>query len=218
MERDVRFAFLRRLQDQLRREAAEEVAKRDALTGLANRRYLEETVESLKTVGEEDSSPVAVVMVDIDHFKPFNDRYGHVVGDVCIKRVAAAIAAECRNESDLAVRLGGEEFLMLLPRTEMSEAVRVAERLRRQVEELGIPHEGLGTRGVVTVSLGVMAGSVAGQGFAELLTGADTALYAAKRNGRNQVWPPFVRRGGAVAHLRGAEPVRTAERTGSGTG
>lgn len=216
MERDVRHAFLRRLRDELRREAAETVAKQDALTGLANRRRLEERVEGLKALGEDAASPAAVIMADIDHFKPFNDRYGHVAGDVCIKRVAAAISAECRNEDDLAVRLGGEEFLMLLPSTDLSDAVRVAERLRRHVEGLGIPHEELGPRGVVTVSLGVMAGSLSTHGLAELTAGADTALYAAKRNGRNQVWPPFVRKGGPVAHLPKAEPAERSGKTGSG--
>ena len=208
MERDVRHAFLRRLRDQLKREAAESVAKLDALTGLANRRYLEETVAQLGEVSGDRIGSTAVVMIDIDRFKPFNDRYGHVYGDTCLKRVAGAIAAECRNQDDLAVRLGGEEFLMLLPQTEMSEAVRVAERVRRQVEALGIPNEGLGTSGIVTVSLGVVAGPASARDFAELITGADTALYAAKRNGRNQVWPPFVRKDNPVTSLHASDTDR----------
>lgn len=215
MERDVRHAFLRRLRDQLLRESAEAVARQDALTGLANRRRLEETVDGLKAQVGEPVTSAAVIMVDIDHFKPFNDCYGHVAGDVCIKRVAGALAAECRNDSDLAVRLGGEEFLMLMPGTDMGEAVRVAERIRRHIEGLGIPHERLGPRGVVTVSLGAMAGPVSGEGFSELVTGGDAALYAAKRNGRNQVWPPFVRKGGTVVRLHDTQP---AEKAGDGRG
>ncbi len=211
MERDVRHAFLRRLRDQLGREAAEEVANRDPLTGLANRRHLEEAVERLSVASEHGTFPAAVIMIDVDRFKPFNDRYGHVAGDVCLKRVAGAISAECRNEGDLVVRLGGEEFLMLLPDTDLSEAVRVAERIRRQIETLGMPNESLGPRGVVTASLGAMAGPASAQTFAELVSGADAALYAAKRNGRNQVWPPFVKKGGPVAALHQSDIARAAK-------
>lgn len=189
MEQSVRFNFLRRLRDQLRAQAAEKVAKRDALTGLANRRKLDEVVEALWNADDWKEASAAVVMIDIDHFKEFNDRYGHAAGDVCLKRLAAAISAELRNECDLAIRLGGEEFALLLPWTDMSEAVRVAERVRRQIEGLAIPHEEFGTRGVVTVSLGVTAGRVRVHKFAEMLARADAALYAAKRSGRNQVIP-----------------------------
>ncbi len=199
MEQDVRQIFLTRLRDQLRREGAETVAKRDALTGLSNRRQLDETVNKIWAKGEGDA-PVAVVMIDIDHFKPFNDRYGHVAGDTCLKRVAGAIATELRNTDDVAVRYGGEEFLVLMPQTDQSTAVRIAERIRRHIEKLAIPHE-FGGYGVVTVSVGVIAGPTAAHGFAELVAGADAALYAAKRDGRNQVWPPFVSRNNPVIAL-----------------
>lgn len=202
MEQDVRFNFLRRLRDQMRAQGAEEVAKRDALTGLANRRNLDEVVETLWGAEDGQDSLIAVVMADIDHFKAFNDRYGHPAGDVCLKRVAGAIAAELRNERDLAVRLGGEEFVLLLPFTDMSEAVRVAERVRRQIEGMAIPQEEFGPRGIVTASLGVAAGPVSAHEFLELLASADAALYAAKRSGRNQVWPPIVSRNNPVARLR----------------
>lgn len=182
MEQDVRQIFLTRLRDQLRREGAEAVAKLDALTGLPNRRQLDETVKKIWAEGEGDSL-VAVVMIDIDHFKLFNDRYGHVAGDTCLKRVAGAIATELRNMDDVAVRYGGEEFLVLLQQTDQSMAVRIAERIRRQIEKLAIPHE-LGGFGVVTVSLGVTAGPTATHCITELIAGADTALYAAKRGGR----------------------------------
>jgi len=200
MEQDVRQIFLTRLRDQLRREGAEAVAKLDALTGLPNRRQLDETVKKIWAEGEGDSL-VAVVMIDIDHFKLFNDRYGHVAGDTCLKRVAGAIATELRNMDDVAVRYGGKEFLVLLPQTDQSMAVRIAERIRRQIEKLAIPHE-LGGFGVVTVSLGVTAGPTATHCIAELIAGADAALYAAKRGGRNQVWPPFVSRNNPVAILK----------------
>lgn len=202
MEQDVRYNFLRSLRDRLRRESAEDVARRDALTGLANRRQLDEVVSSIWSSDLQQPSLIAVIMADIDYFKPFNDRYGHGAGDACLKRIAGAIASELRNEGDLAVRLGGEEFLLLLQTTDMSEAVRVAERVRRQIESIAIPHEELGPRGVVTTSLGVASGPVSAHSFTELLAGADAALYAAKRNGRNQVWPPFVSRDNPIARLR----------------
>jgi diguanylate cyclase (GGDEF)-like protein len=102
---------------------------------------------------------------------------------------------------DVAVRYGREEFLVLLPQTDQSMAVRIAERIRRQIEKLAIPHE-LGGFGVVTVSLGATAGPTATHCIAELIAGADAALYAAKPGGRNQVWPPFVSRTNPVAILK----------------
>ena len=210
MEQDTRFNFLHRLRDELRRENAEEVAKRDPLTGLENRRKLDEVVDVIWSSAEGRDSLIAVIMVDIDHFKPFNDRYGHAAGDVCLKRVAGAIAAELPDARDLAVRLGGEEFLLLFPSTDMSEAVRIAERVRRQIEDVAIPHEEFGPRAVVTASLGVAAGPVSCHSFTELLAAADSALYAAKRNGRNQVWPPFVSKTTDVDRL-GEKPAAPAQ-------
>jgi diguanylate cyclase (GGDEF)-like protein len=191
MEQDVRFGFLRRLQDQLRREAAEKVSKQDAMTGLANRRMLDEVVAGLWTEGAQDHALAAVVMIDVDHFKPFNDRYGHAAGDKCLVQVASVIAGELDRQENLAFRFGGEEFLLLLPGIDINDAVRIAERLRIEIENVAIPHEDLGPRGVVTASFGVAAGPVSAHSFAELLSAADAALYAAKRNGRNQVWPPL---------------------------
>ena len=193
MEQDVRFGFLRRLQDQLRREAAEKVSKQDAMTGLANRRMLDEVVAGLWTEGAKDHALAAVVMIDVDHFKPFNDRYGHAAGDECLVRVAGLIADELHSRQNVAFRFGGEEFLLLLPGTDMSDAVRISERLRVAIENVAIPHEDLGPQGVVTASFGVSAGPVSAHSFAELLSAADAALYAAKGNGRNQVWPPLIK-------------------------
>ena len=210
MEQDVRFGFLRRLQDQLKREGAEEVSKRDPMTGLANRRALDEVVAKLWADNTQDDALTAVVMIDVDYFKAFNDRYGHSAGDTCLKQVARTIVSELRNEKDLAVRFGGEEFLLLLPRTDMNEAVRVAERLRRQIEKVAIPHEELGPQGVVTASLGVAAGPVSAHSFSEMLSAADAALYAAKRNGRNQVWPPLISRDNPVVRLKNAAVQATA--------
>ncbi|MEC9344327.1 MAG: diguanylate cyclase, partial [Pseudomonadota bacterium] len=108
------------------------------------------------------------------------------------KRIADAIVSGLRDGDDLAVRYGGEEFLILLPDTDLASAVRLAERVRRRIEDLAIPNEGRGGDAIITASFGVAAGPTAMQSFSELLSGADIALYAAKRNGRNQVWPPLV--------------------------
>jgi predicted signal transduction protein with EAL and GGDEF domain len=102
------------------------------------------------------------------------------------------VSAELRNIDDLAVRYGGEELLVLLPRTEALTAARIAERIRRSVEALAIPHEAIGLRGIVTLSCGAAAAPVSTITAPELIAAADTALYAAKRNGRNQVWPQLL--------------------------
>ena len=202
MEQDARHTFLRRLQDQLRREEAEAEAERDALTGLGNRRAFDQATSRLWSEADP-TSLAALIMVDVDHFKAFNDRYGHPAGDLCLKRVASAIrSAVSDTAQSLVVRFGGEEFVVLLSDADLSTALRGAEHIRRAVEGLAIPHAGISAGGQVTVSLGVMAGPIASHPPIEMLTGADTALYAAKRAGRNQVWPPRIARSSEVAKLR----------------
>ena len=141
--------------------------------------------------------PVSIVLVDIDHFKNLNDRYGHGAGDICLKRVAAVLAAELRGVGDHAVRYGGEEFLLLLPKTDAVDAMRVAERARRAIESAAILNEGSSVRGIVTASFGVASAAVTDLSAPELIAAADSALYAAKRKGRNQVWPPLATECGA---------------------
>src|ERR1700730_2492373 len=193
LERDGRRAYLHALRDRLRHAEVEVAARHDALTGLANRHYLSERLDPLWNSDEQAVSSVAVIMIDVDYFKLFNDRYGHAGGDVCLKRIAACVNAELRGGKDLAVRYGGEELLVLLPGTEASEAIRIAERIRCLMEALGIAHEAVGTNNVVTVSCGVAAAPPSNVSALELIAAADAALYAAKRNGRNQVWPRLTR-------------------------
>jgi len=133
LERDGRRAFLLALRDRLRHVEVENASRHDALTDLANRHYLNARIAELWHNGDNAVSPIAMIMLDIDHFKLFNDRYGHVTGDACLKRVAACVSAELRNAEDLAVRYGGEELLILLPKTDVSSAIRIAERIRRSV-------------------------------------------------------------------------------------
>jgi len=191
LEYNARQNFLRRLRDRMQRFEAENEASRDALTGLSNRRHFDERVATIWSATKAPLEPVSIIMIDIDHFKLFNDHYGHPAGDHCIKRVGGAIAAALRGQNDLAVRFGGEEFVLLLPGTTLEGAMMIAERVRRAVEAMAIPHDASLTSPVVTISLGVTAGLITAPAET-LLAAADEALYKAKRAGRNQVHPPFM--------------------------
>jgi diguanylate cyclase (GGDEF)-like protein len=187
IESGSRLNYLLRLQAQFQLDASEQEANRDPLTGLANRRHYDEHVASIWAATATAPRPVAAVMVDIDHFKKYNDHYGHSAGDLCLQRVAGLLAAELRNADDLAVRFGGEEFVLLLPDCSLAGAVRVAERVRHAILSLTIPHEAQGRGAIVTASFGVQAGTTATHSPQALIKAADAALYAAKREGRNQV-------------------------------
>jgi diguanylate cyclase (GGDEF)-like protein len=169
---------------------AEAAAEHDALTGLANRRQLTQRMAEIWSETAGAAVPVAVVMIDVDCFKLYNDRYGHPAGDRCLKRVAGVLAAAMRGGDDLAIRYGGEEFLLLLPGLSLPEACHIAERVRRSIEALAIPHEKSQIARVVTASFGVMAGVAKDYSTEALIAEADAALYEAKRRGRNQVSPP----------------------------
>ncbi len=193
LERDERRLFLRSLRDQLIHERTEVEAATDALTGLANRHRLRAKFAELWAGGAGRPELVAIVMLDIDHFKAFNDRYGHPAGDACIKRVTACALAELRGAQDLAARYGGEELILILPDATIAAAVAVAERIRRSIEALGIPHELAGANRIVTASFGAAAAPIAAVSADELVAAADAALYAAKAAGRNRVFPPLLR-------------------------
>ena len=159
----------------------------DALTGLANRRRFSDVLGAEWQRALRQTSSIGMVMVDIDHFKLYNDRYGHVAGDACLKRVAAALGEGVRREVDLVARYGGEEFAIVLPGADATVARAIAQGSCAMIEALGIPHEGA-PRGIVTVSVGVAAMLARERTNAELLIeAADAALYQAKRQGRNQV-------------------------------
>ena len=163
------------------------LATRDELTGLANRRCLNDALASEWIRARRSDQSLALVMIDIDQFKRYNDHYGHQAGDECLKRVAQAIHSSVGRAGDLAARYGGEEFLLILPDTDAAAAERLAETVRKSVEALDLPHLHAPS-GRVTISIGVAA---LGSGFHEsvdsLLGAADEALYRAKHGGRNQV-------------------------------
>jgi diguanylate cyclase (GGDEF)-like protein len=201
LERDFRRNYLHSLRDRLLHAETDRASRHDGLTDLANRHLLNKRLDELWAKGDDAASPVAAIMLDIDHFKAFNDRYGHIAGDACLKRVAACTSAELRGDDDLAVRYGGEELMALLPKTDIARAVQVAEQIRRSIEALGIPHADSEAHGVVTASFGVAAGPVSTMSAAEIITAADAGLYAAKRGGRNRVWPPLPRANDRKASL-----------------
>jgi diguanylate cyclase (GGDEF)-like protein len=162
-------------------------ARHDPLTGLANRRRLEEVASQLWAKDSGMVSPISVVLYDVDRFKAFNDLYGHQAGDDCLRRIAGCASEEIGADDDVAARYGGEEFLLLLPRTPLEEARRVAERLRAAVVAQRIPHSGGEELGVATASFGVATAENVSTSFEALMAAADEALYKAKRGGRNRV-------------------------------
>jgi two-component system chemotaxis family response regulator WspR len=171
-----------------RTEELERIAREDGLTGIANRRRFVEFARNCWRIAIRQQQPVGLLMVDVDHFKAFNDIYGHQAGDKCLRQVAGELEKVARRPCDLAARYGGEEFAVLLFGTDLADALELAEAARRGVESLQIPHSGSAPGGVVTVSIGVA--SVAPRADAEgtqLLHLADKALYRAKRKGRNCV-------------------------------
>ena len=198
--RDDEIGFLVTQADELmvkvreQRVELERLASTDRLTGLANRRSLEVHIDhELRRILRQgrlhgQRSRLAILLADVDHFKAFNDTYGHLAGDGCLRQVAEAIKSCAQRPGDLACRFGGEEFILVLPDVVESGALVVAEHVRRAVEGLGLPHSASSAAPVVTVSLGVAVAEVA-EGFAlEALIGqADQALYAAKGAGRNRV-------------------------------
>ncbi len=160
----------------------------DALTGVANRRrgdsYLEEVWNRLR----RERRPLSIIMLDVDHFKAFNDNYGHQAGDDCLAAVAETVRGQMSRPADMVARYGGEEFLLILPHTDHDGVAHVGEKVRRAVEALAIAHAHSSTGSVVTVSAGTATMvPEADAGAEQLLREADIALYRAKRMGRNQV-------------------------------
>jgi diguanylate cyclase (GGDEF)-like protein len=159
----------------------------DALTGLANRRRFAETLEAEWVRAYRAQGPIAAAMIDIDRFKQYNDVYGHLCGDACLRLVAETLSESIRHDLDLVARYGGEEFAIILPGADLAAAEAVAERARASVAALNEPHEG-SPYGIVTVSIGIAAVVPQAETGSELLlSSADGALYRAKNDGRNRV-------------------------------
>jgi PleD family two-component response regulator len=188
----------------------QELVNVDGLTGIANRRSFNARLADEWRRGAKLNEPIALLMIDVDHFKAFNDRYGHAQGDVCLRNVSHALTSKARmhvdaregagdttmppsfrrfadREPDFVARYGGEEFVVLMQGATAENALKVAERLRRAVEETHVIHESA-PRGFVTISIGVASVvPEAAKSSHELIDAADAALYEAKRRGRNRV-------------------------------
>lgn len=167
--------------------ALERLASSDGLTGIANRRSFDEKLDHEWLRARRDKTSLALLMLDVDHFKRFNDRYGHQAGDDCLRRIAQCVAAIVLRPGDLVARYGGEEFAVVLPSIDSDGALMVAQRVREAVRSLAIPHAD-SAFGVVTVSVGVACVLPSLDTSHDVLVkAADTALYQAKHAGRDRV-------------------------------
>jgi two-component system cell cycle response regulator len=168
------------------RAELERLSVTDALTGLANRRRLTAELEREVHRGERHERTFAVLMLDVDHFKQFNDTYGHAAGDAVLKRLAALLRENARDV-DTVARYGGEEFTLILPETDATTAAAAAERIRRAIDADRFSPEGRDTELNVTVSVGLARFPDHGRTPERLMEAADQALYASKAAGRNRV-------------------------------
>lgn len=168
----------------------ETLATVDGLTGLANRRRFDERLLEEWGRAYRERTSLSLLMIDLDHFKAYNDQYGHPAGDECLRAVAGVLAAEAKRTTDLAARYGGEEFVMLLPNTDAAGCARIGERVLREIRDLGIAHRLNFPSRIVTASIGgavCRPGVERSAGHASLVEAADQALYAAKDHGRDQL-------------------------------
>jgi len=166
----------------------EKLASIDGLTEIPNRRYLDDNLSRELRRSKRSGTPLSVLLMDIDHFKRYNDFYGHRAGDECLKNVAQALAAQCKRGSDFIARYGGEEFAAVLPEMNKHEVMQFANKLRNAVNALNIEHKGSLNADRITISIGI-ATTQSGKVYAEqaLLEEADLGLYAAKDAGRDKI-------------------------------
>lgn len=162
------------------------LSEKDGLTGLANRYALERKLEKDWSLLGRTRSPLTILMIDIDYFKAYNDLYGHLAGDRCLKTVANIIGHAAKRSSDMAARYGGEEFIVVLPGTQVADALDLASALRAEITDANIEHSGSAVEAFLTLSIGVSSTIPSPEGSPEaLISSADAALYQVKENGRN---------------------------------
>lgn len=165
----------------------ERLAVTDSLTGLANRRSFNNFLSREWLREQREQQPFSVIMIDIDHFKKYNDAYGHLEGDVCLQKVSWALQSALSRPGDLLARYGGEEFVAILPHTDISGAAELAAAFHRHVQKLALPHGDSPVSSIVTISIGI-ASVIPNQKLSpsQVVAMADDALYRAKQAGRNQ--------------------------------
>lgn len=189
-ERDAAFFALSQLKKQLEssNKKLHKLSMQDGLTGIANRRHFDDQLEAEIKNAAKSQTPVTLIMIDIDHFKLFNDNYGHQLGDECLKKVAKQLSAACLKSADVPARYGGEEFVILLPGTSQKDAAKVANRFASALTQDNIEHKLSDTADYVTVSMGIATFDQGSEyNGIELIKNADKALYQAKENGRNRI-------------------------------
>ena len=170
------------------RDHLKELSSLDGLTGIANRRQFDEWLDYEWRRARRSQIPITLLMMDIDYFKAYNDHYGHLAGDDCLKRVAEILKETARRPADFPARYGGEEFVLLLAEADAAGAVRVAEGLQQRMKSANIPHDFSDVAPYVTLSIGV--GAIVpsdSQSSHQLIESADKCLYTAKKNGRNRI-------------------------------
>jgi diguanylate cyclase (GGDEF)-like protein len=178
------------------RDTLEALSTRDGLTGIPNRRRFDEVLMVEWLRGQREGTSMSLIMIDIDHFKLYNDNYGHIEGDDCLKKVATYLANSMSRPADFIARYGGEEFAVILPMTDHDGAVTVAETLLEQIRKLNLPHRSSLVAERVTISLGVATVLPTRETSSTILIDrADKALYASKIAGRNRftIWTPEAR-------------------------
>ena len=166
----------------------EEYSYKDGLTGVANRRMFDSVLASEWANAQRTQRPLSLILLDIDHFKQYNDHYGHIQGDDCLKSVGQALSHAVSRPRDFVGRFGGEEFVLVLPETDEAAARHIAERCRQQVRQQRIPHERSAVSSMLTISLGV--GTIvpgAGDRSLDFLNSVDKLLYRAKQRGRDRL-------------------------------
>jgi len=165
----------------------EQLAENDGLTDIHNRRFFDKTLKNEWLRAMRTQQTISLIMIDIDYFKKYNDLYGHVKGDECLKRVAGQLKKTLNRSGDFIARYGGEEFVAVLPETDVQGAINIAEQIHNAIVGLNIPHEASSASKTVSISLGIAALTPKrGDMEDSLVTKADQALYQAKKNGRNQ--------------------------------